>query len=126
MNRAPESKNMSMSKEPNATEIASAPVEPKRAPQQKPKMLPPYNVVLLNDDDHTYEYVILMLGRLFGCSNQRAYSFASQVDTAGRAVVQTTHKELAELKRDQIHAFGADARLGRSAGSMSAIIEPAP
>ena len=32
----------------------------------------------------------------------------------------------AELKRDQIHAYGADPLLERSKGSMSAIIEPAP
>ena len=27
---------------------------------------PPYNVVLLDDDDHTYAYVIEMLKALFG------------------------------------------------------------
>jgi ATP-dependent Clp protease adaptor protein ClpS len=37
----------------------------------------------------------------------------------------TTHKEKAELKRDQITAYGADARMATSAGSMSALIEPA-
>jgi ATP-dependent Clp protease adaptor protein ClpS len=47
------------------------------------------------------------------------------VHTKGRAIVLTTTKEHAELKRDQIHAFGPDPLLPRSKGSMSAIIEPA-
>jgi len=91
----------------------------------KPKRLPPYNVVLLDDDDHTYSYVIEMLGRLFGYSEQKAYQMAKEVDTTGRVIVLTTTKEHAELKRDQILAYGPDWRMERSRGSMTAIIEPA-
>jgi ATP-dependent Clp protease adaptor protein ClpS len=40
-------------------------------------------------------------------------------------IVLTTTKEHAELKRDQIHAFGPDKRIPRCAGAMSAVIEPA-
>ena len=91
-----------------------------------PRRLPPYHVVLHNDDDHTYEYVIEMLGRLFGHSRVKAFLLATEVDTAGRVIVDTTTKERAELKRDQIHAFGADWRLERSRGAMWATMEPAP
>ena len=91
----------------------------------RPRQLPPYNVVLLDDDDHSYEYVIEMLGKLFGHGEQKAYQMAREVDTTGRVIVLTTHKEKAELKRDQIAAYGADVRMERSKGSMSAIIEPA-
>lgn len=87
--------------------------------------LVPWNVVLLDDDDHTYEYVIEMVRRLFGYSAEHAWRIASTVDTRGRAVLLTTHKEHAELKRDQVHAFGRDPRMDVSRGSMSAIIEPA-
>src|SRR3954464_12859175 len=80
--------------------------KPRRRRKSKP--LPPFNVVLLNDDDHSYEYVIDMLRVLFGHSEQAGYKLAQEVDTGGRAIVYTTHKELAELKRDQIHSFGAD------------------
>ena len=89
-----------------------------------PQRLPAYNVVLLNDDDHTYDYVIEMLGSLFGYNPARGFSMAHQLNPQGRVIVLTTHKELAELKRDQIHAFGRDWRLERCAGSMSAVIEP--
>jgi ATP-dependent Clp protease adaptor protein ClpS len=91
-----------------------------------PRRLPPYHVVLHDDDDHTYEYVIRMLGELFGHGRIKAFLLAHEVDTTGRVIVDTTTKERAELKRDQIHAYGADWRLERSKGSMSATIEPAP
>ena len=86
---------------------------------------PLWNVILLDDDDHTYEYVIEMLGRLFGHNPEVAYQMACEVDATGRVVVDTTTRERAELKQEQIHAYGADWRLDRSAGSMSAVIEPA-
>ncbi len=86
---------------------------------------PPYQVVLHDDDDHTYDYVIGMLRRLFGHAPEQAYGMAVEVDTAGRAVVDTTTLERAELKRDQIHAYGRDWRLDRSAGSMTCTLEPA-
>ena len=50
---------------------------------------------------------------------------AVEVDTAGRVVVLTTHLEEAELKRDQIQAFGPDPLIPRCKGSMSATVEPA-
>lgn len=84
-----------------------------------------WNVVLLDDDDHTYEYVIRMTQELFGYSPERAFRAAQHVDENGRVVLLTTHKEHAELKRDQILAYGKDPLLARSAGSMSAVIEPA-
>jgi ATP-dependent Clp protease adaptor protein ClpS len=86
---------------------------------------PLYHVILHNDDDHTYEYVIAMLVQLFGKDPERAFQHAKEVDSTGVTIVETTTFERAELKRDQIHAFGADPRLPRSKGSMSATIEPA-
>jgi len=90
-----------------------------------PRRLPPYHVVLLNDDDHTYDYVMEMLSTVFGYAPTRGFSMAHQLNPHGRVIVLTTHKELAELKRDQIHAFGKDWRLEWCVGSMSAMIEPA-
>ena len=85
---------------------------------------PRWNVVLLNDDDHTYEYVIEMLGKLFNHDQNTALRMAVEVDSTGRVIVDTTTKERAELKLQQIHAFGPDWRLPRCKGSMSAEIEP--
>lgn len=93
--------------------------------EQKTRRQPPYNVVLLNDEDHTFEYVIEMLKVLFGHPVEKGYQLAKMVDTAGRAIVCTTSLERAELKRDQIHAYGPDPRIPRCKGSMSAELEAA-
>lgn len=89
------------------------------------RLTPLYNVVLLDDDDHTYDYVIEMLQKLFLISEAQAFRHAVEVDTTGRTVVLTCEKPQAEFARDQIHAYGPDWRMPRSKGSMSAIIEPA-
>lgn len=90
----------------------------------KPRRQPPYNVILWDDDDHSYDYVIRMMMELFAHEFERAYQIAVEVDTAGRAICLTTTMEHAELKRDQIHAYGKDAEIKRCKGSMSASIEP--
>ncbi len=97
-----------------------------RRPEQahKPKRQPRYHVILWNDDDHTYQYVVAMLRKLFGHPPATGLKLATKVDRTGKAVVLTTTLEHAELKRDQIHAFGADQLLARSKGAMSASIEP--
>ena len=94
--------------------------------QERRKRQPRYHVVLWNDDDHTYQYVVTMLQSLFGHPPEKGFLLAKEVDSQGRVIVLTTTREHAELKRDQIHAFGADRLLARSKGAMSATIEPEP
>lgn len=92
---------------------------------RKLRYQPPYHVILLNDDDHSYEYVIVMLKDLFGHPVEKGFELAKTVDQTGRAIVLTTTMEHAELKQDQIHAYGPDPSIPRCKGSMSAEIEPA-
>lgn len=94
--------------------------------QQRHKRQPRYHVVLWDDDDHSYEYVIRMMQELFSHSEEQGFLIAKEVDSAGRAICLTTTKEHAELKRDQIHAYGKDALISRCKGSMKASIEPEP
>ncbi len=116
-----------MSEEPS---IAIAePVEevirrPKERKAEKPKQQPRYHVILWNDDDHTYDYVIKLAQELFGHPFEKGYQIAQEVDTRGRAILLTTTKEHAELKRDQVHAYGKDREIKSCKGSMSATIEP--
>jgi len=84
-----------------------------------------WNVVLLDDDQHSYEYVIDMMQSLFGHAKERAYQIAKRVDSDGRAVCKTAHRELAELKIEQIRSFGADKFIAGSRASMRALLEPA-
>ncbi len=101
-------------------------VSPKGETADQDQLTPMYNVVLLDDDDHTYDYVIEMLERLFIFSKEQAFRHAVEVDTTGRTVLLTLALSEAEFARDQIHAYGADWRMPRSKGSMSAVIEPVP
>ena len=87
--------------------------------------IPRYHVVLLDDDDHTYEYVVEMLGAVFGFSKEKAYLHACEVDANQRTIVITTSKEHAELKQEQVHSYGPDPRIANCKGSMTAILEPA-
>ena len=107
---------------PVADDVEPA-VAPTPTPRSRPRRQPRYHVVLWNDDDHTYQYVVAMLQKLFGHPPEKGFTMAKEVDRAGRVIVLTTTKEHAELKRDQIHAFGADRLIARSKGSMSASIE---
>jgi ATP-dependent Clp protease adaptor protein ClpS len=86
---------------------------------------PLYRVVLLDDDDHTYDYVIEMLQKIFIFTSEQALRHAEEVDAQGRTVLITCELPEAEFGRDQIHAYGPDWRLARSKGSMSAVVEPA-
>jgi ATP-dependent Clp protease adaptor protein ClpS len=90
---------------------------------QRPKQQPRYHVVLWDDDDHSYEYVIDMMKELFGHPSEQGFTIAEQVDASGRAVCLTTTLEHAELKRDQIHAFGKDGMIQSCLGSMWSSIE---
>jgi ATP-dependent Clp protease adaptor protein ClpS len=112
---------------PEPPPVEQAPVPAPKVPRAKHKQkpLPPFNVVLLDDDDHSYQYVIEMLGELFAHPPERAFKMAEEVDSTGRVIVLSTHKEKAELKRDQILAYGKDPIMAVCKGSMSAIIEPA-
>ena len=93
--------------------------------EEKLRHAPLYHVILHDDDKHTYQYVIAMLMELFGKTAERAYLHAREVDTAGRSIIETTALERAELKRDQIRAYGPDPLIKDSPGSMSATIEKA-
>lgn len=94
-------------------------------PKPKPKRPQAWHVVLHDDPDHTYGYVMGMLYRLFGKSREESFRMACEVDRTGRVICETTNKERAEFKRDQILAYGPDPLLARSRRSMVATIETA-
>ncbi len=106
------------------TSVAEPIVRPTVDQDRQRKRQPRYHVVLWDDDDHSYGYVVLMMRQLFAHSYEKGFEIAKVVDASGRAICLTTTKEHAELKRDQIHAFGKDLLIDRCSGSMSASIEP--
>ena len=84
-----------------------------------------YHVIILNDDEHTFDYVIEMLQAVFGLSYPAALSHTMEADSIGSSIVHTCGLEEAELKRDQVHAYGPDWRMPNSRGSVAALVEPA-
>jgi ATP-dependent Clp protease adaptor protein ClpS len=84
-----------------------------------------YHVIILNDDEHTFEYVIEMLQAVFGFPYGTALAHTMEADATGSSIVLTTNLEEAENKRDQIHAYGPDWRMPQSRGSVAALVEPA-
>jgi ATP-dependent Clp protease adaptor protein ClpS len=98
-------------------------VAPEIRISEKQRLVPLYRVVLLDDNDHSYDYVIEMLQKLFILTLDEAFRRAEEVDRCGRTVILTCELPQAEFARDQIHAYGPDPRIPRCKGSMSAIVE---
>ncbi len=88
-------------------------------------MEPPYHLILLDDNEHTYQYVVHMLGSIFGYNHQKAFAMACVVDAQGQAILMTASHDEVQLKQEAVHAFGADPLMPECKGSMTAIIEPA-
>lgn len=84
-----------------------------------------YHVIILNDEDHTIDYVVEMLQATVGLSASQALACTLEADRTGSCIVSTCALEEAETKRDRIHAYGPDWRLPHSRGSVAALVEPA-
>ena len=104
--------------------------KPKHKPDPakgKPKRQPPYAVVVLNDDQHTYGYVVEVLQKTFGYDVEKAFLLAVQIDVTGRAVVWTGPMETAEFKRDRIRGYGPDVYAMKPVTfPLGCVIEPMP
>jgi ATP-dependent Clp protease adaptor protein ClpS len=84
-----------------------------------------YHVIILNDDEHTFDYVIEMLQAVFSLPYATALAHTMEADSTGSSIVMTTNLEEAERKRDEVHAYGPDWRMPESRGSVAALVEPA-
>lgn len=108
--------------------MAATVAPPKESPQDtKPKRLPPYHVVVENDDKHTFQYVIETFEKVFRFKKEKCYTLAERIHLDGRASVWSGPKEVAELKRDQIRGAGPDFYASPAVKfPLGVIIEPLP
>src|SRR6058998_3869798 len=74
------------------------------------KLTPLYHVVLLDDDDHTYEYVIEMLGKIFLLPTEVAFRLAVEVDTTGRTIVMTIVRPVVSTSTARRNATSVGSR----------------
>ena len=79
--------------------------------QKRTRRVPPYNVVLENDDHHSIEFVVTVLRKALGYAEQRAYQLTVHAHTNGRAIVWTGPKEVAELILRLLTAAGSELRI---------------
>ncbi|HVT89830.1 MAG TPA: ATP-dependent Clp protease adaptor ClpS [Tepidisphaeraceae bacterium] len=95
-----------MPQESEQTQVAvQAP--PKPAPKRKPpQMLPPWKVLLHNDDHNEIDYVVLTVMSLTTLNQDDAVQRTIEAHKSGVALLLTTHKERAELYRDQFGSKG--------------------
>jgi len=89
----------------NDAPAASVATKPKPAPPALDR-LPPFRVLLHNDDVNTFEWVIHSLVAVAFMPPERAWTTAEEAHTKGLSLVTVTHKERAELIVEQLRSKG--------------------
>lgn len=85
-------------------------VRPKTKPRNKSqsKQLPPYAVILHNDDYNGFDFVIGVIIKVFKYPVEKAVALTLEAHESGRSIVWSGSLELAELRADQIRSCGPD------------------
>ncbi len=82
-------------------------IETERAPRTLQEILPPYSVILHNDDTHSMDYVVAALVKAVSTLTvEAATAIMFEAHTNGLALVVTCPLEQAELYRDRLRSFG--------------------
>jgi len=110
---------------PFASDTAPTPtLEPEVT--SRPRLLPPYNVILENDDHHSMDFVIEVLRKVFSFDVPKAFQLMMTAHETGCAVVWTGSKEVAELKAEQMNTFHEIRQSDQTdLGALGVRIEPA-
>lgn len=103
----------------------STPVmEPELRNEQK--ILPPFHIIIENDDYHTMGFVVEVLQKTFAHPEMVAIELMAIAHTTGQAVVWTGAKEIGELKLEQLLTHREKHYLtGADLGPLKARLEPA-
>ncbi len=76
------------------------------------RLLPPYNVILHNDDHNSMEHVVRsLLLSVPSMSPERAIEIMMQAHENGQAKVISCPKEAAEYYRERLEGFGLTATI---------------
>ena len=95
----------------SSSSSSSAVAKPKRArktttKKKPPQPLPPWKVLLHNDDKNDVGYVVDTIMQLTSLNQQDAELRTKEADKTGLALLLTTHKERAELYQEQFTSKG--------------------
>ena len=95
-------------KEPGTGSTATKPKRARKtSPKKKPPQpLPPWKVLLHNDDKNSVDYVVDTITQLTSLKEQDAVQRMMEAHKTGLALLLTTHKERAELYQEQFTSKG--------------------
>ena len=80
--------------------------------RQRAKILPPYKVVLFNDDYNDMDYVVaVLLHTISNLSQQDAERIMLTAHLTGSAVVVVCPKEIAEYYQERLLSYGLTATI---------------
>jgi len=82
-----------------------------------------HKIVLFDDENHTYNYVVDLLSHICELSKEAAFRCALEVDLTGKSIVYYGPHSACLDKLGQITSYGPDHRLFDSMYSMEAQIE---
>ena len=83
--------------------------------EQKPAILPPWSVILHNDDHNEMFYVVRSLIKCVpNLGTTRATKIMIEAHNRGKALVTTCPLELAELYRDRLESCGLTATIEKA------------
>lgn len=76
-----------------------------RSTSKKTNSLQQYNVILLNDSKNTLDDVKYRISQIMKFSQQVAHMKAMEANDQGSSILLTTHKERAEMYKEQFHGY---------------------
>lgn len=87
-------------------------VKPDKAIRRLTELLPPYKVILFNDDYNDMDFVIFaLLHSVNNLTTQAATQIMLTAHATGSAVVITCPKELAEYYQERLLSYGLTATI---------------
>lgn len=96
----------------NTRDLPLMEVETEELIRLRAKLLPPYNVILFNDDYNTMDYVIAVLLHTINTLTQgEAEQIMLTAHLMGSAIVITCPKETAEFYQERILSYGLTATI---------------
>lgn len=112
-----------LTRRPRSGENPEAETEGEASTETLTQSLLNYKVVLFNDEEHTYDYVVEMLTQVCRLSRENAFRCAVEVDMTGRTIVHYGERSECDRLCSKIRSYGPDHRLPQSMGSMQAEVQ---
>ena len=90
------------------TETVAAPTVDTKTSEE---ISPPWQVVILNDPVNLISFVILVVRRVFGYSEDKAIQITMDVHEKGKAIAWTGEREKAEMSVQQLQSYQLLAKM---------------